>query len=180
MEPGWSYPLSMAPPELHVTQPLDQVYGFTTEHLAANREGHVIEAQTAPLWGAVLWAGFLGLAALLLGLAAVRLARGPVRVIGPIMGTIAAAALIGIVAVPALRDLITSEVAVVEGKVREQTSVGRGGGEAVLHFEKVRVLTQGTGADSKAAIDDDGVYRAFYLPHTRRLLSIERVDATLP
>lgn len=149
------------------------VFGFTAEQLVANREGRVADGQTAPLWTGVLWGVPLSLLALALGLSAIKLARGIMRVLGPILGTIAALVLAGVIAYPSLRDLLEPTVAVVEGPVTEQVGAGKGPGRAVLTIADQRLQTEGETMAAAATIVKNQVYRAYYLPNTKRLLSIE-------
>jgi hypothetical protein len=158
------------------THELASVFGFTAEQLVANREGRVADGQTAPLWTGVLWGVPLSLLALALGLSAIKFAKGFMRVLGPILGTIAALVLAGVIAYPSLRDLLDPTVAVVEGPVTEQTGAGKGPGQAVLTIGDQRLLTEGETMAAAEVIGKDQVYRAYYLPSTKRLLSIEPAE----
>lgn len=160
--------------------PLPQAFGFTEEQLASNREGQVAEGQTSVLWTSVLWGVPLSVLALLLGLAALRYARGPLRVVGPLLGLVAALGLGTLMAYPSLRDLVAPTVAAAEGPVTEQTGAGKGPGHAVLTIGGQRLLTQAPTMVAAEAIEKGTVYRAYYLPHTKRLLSIEPVAAAPP
>jgi hypothetical protein len=162
------------------TDDLASVFGFTTEQLVTNREGRVADGQSEPLWVGVMWGVPLSLAALGLGLAAIKFARGFLRVLGPILGTGAAVLLALVVAYPSIRDLLEPTVAVIEGPVTEQVGAGKGQGTAVLTIGGQRLLTEGPTMAAKEAIVRGEVYRAYYLPNTKRLLSIERVAGPPP
>jgi hypothetical protein len=169
------------PPETgEQTHDLASVFGFTTEQLAANREGQLADGQTSSLWVGVLWGVPLSLAALGLGLAAIKFARGFLRVLGPILGTGAAVLLAAVVAYPSLRDMLEPTVAVAEGPVTEQVGAGKGHGTAVLTIDGKRLMTMGPTLVVKEASVRDEVYRAYYLPNTKRMLSIERVGGAPP
>ena len=162
------------------TDDLDGVFGFTTEQLVANREGRVADGQTGPLWAGVFWGVPLTLIALLLGFSAIKFARGFLRVLGPILGTGAALVIGGLVAYPSIRDLLEPTVAVAEGPVTEQVGAGKGQGTAVLTIDGQRLLTGGPTMAAAEAIVRGDVYRAYYLPTTKRMLSIERVGGAAP
>lgn len=160
------YPLGeMAPPEIHE---LAEGFGFTVEELAINREGGITDEQMAPLWTTVLWAVPLTLAVLVVGLSALKYARGIVRVLAPIFGTFAAG-LIAMFAYPPIRDLIEPSVAIVEGPVME----GRRG--AVLVGAQ-RLQTPGKTTAALETVVPGRIYRAYHLANTKRLLSIEPAD----
>lgn len=161
-------------------QELASVFGFTAEQLVANREGRVADGQTAPLWTGVLWGVPLSLLALGLGLSAIKFAKGFMRVLGPILGAIVAVVLAGVIAYPSLRDLFEPTVAVAEGPVTEQSGAGKGPGKAVLTIGDQRLLSEGETMAAAEAIVKNQVYRAYYLPNTKRLLSIEPAGAAPP
>ncbi|MFV8755112.1 hypothetical protein ACNOYE_31580 [Nannocystaceae bacterium ST9] len=172
----------MSAPALSVPEhgSLAEVFGFTSEQLASNREGRLGEGQTAPLWTAVAWSVPTSLLALLLGIAAIKYARGVLRVVGPLLGTLAALAIGGLLAYPSLRDLFEPRVALVEGPVSDQSGAGKGPGQAVLHIGDQRLLTRGETMAAAAVIVRGEVYRAYYLPNTKRLLSIEAAPGGSP
>jgi hypothetical protein len=159
---------------------LSEVFGFTEAQLSSNREGVVADGQTTSLWISVAWGVPLGLGALLVGLAAIKYARGVLRVLGPLMGGLAATFLGVLLVYTAVRDLVDSRVVRVEGPVTEQVGVGKGPGKAVLTIGGERLSTEGDTMAAAAAIEKGVVYRAYYLPHTKRLLSIEPVGMPPP
>jgi hypothetical protein len=152
---------------------LASTFQFTAEQLAANRAGRLAEGQLGPAIASAVIAGALALCALALGLGAMRRARGVLRAGGPVMALAGAATLIGVVALPALRDLVSGAVAVVDGVVDEVASAGKGRGAAVLVVGDLRILTRADPAAARLLVEGKGVHRVYHLRHSRRLLALE-------
>ncbi len=153
---------------------LAQTFAFTPAELEANRDGRVVDGQTDPL----LWTGGAGigltLVAIAIAAAAIKYGRGFARWAGPVLCLLASPIVVLLLVVPAVRDLVSEEVAVVEGRVTAIHGSGRGEGRASLQLGGVVLGTDAPPASAKAVLVTDAVYRAYYLRHSRRLLSLER------
>ncbi len=156
------------------TSSLAEVFGFTAEQLAANREGLLLADQARALWSPIVWGAPLVLLTLTIGVLAIRHAHGALRFIAPLLALVAATALTLWTVYPACQDLRAGAAAMIEGPVHARSGVGKGPGRAVLHIGALQLLTAGAPIAVGEVIEQGTLYRAYYLPHSSRLLSIER------
>lgn len=157
---------------------LEYMFQFTTEQLAANRAGTIAPGQLTETIKAAVFGSLFVLAILGFGFVATRGERGvpALRIIAPLLMAIGGAGIAAIAVVPAVRDLITGTVSAIDGKVDSVGISGKGRGDAVLVVGNVRILTRADPSAARSLVEKDVGFRVYYLPYSKRLLSLERAQ----
>lgn len=152
--------------------------GFTLEQLEANRAGRVTSDQLMALASDLVIAVLLVVAVIGLALASRKLGGGWTLkqwIIIAVVGLVGLG-IAGLMGLAPLRDLLSGAPAVAEGMLDEIRSETRGKGQApVLIIGDVEIAARGEPKLVREQVPL-GKYRAYYLPHTRRLLSLEPAE----
>jgi hypothetical protein len=152
---------------------LQSVFQFTAEQLAANRAGTLAPGQLTETIKAAVFGSLFVLAVVGFGIVALRASRGIARIVGPIVLVIGCAIIVGVVVVPAARDLASETVAATEGKVDEIRTPGKGGKYANVVVGGVSISTRADPNLARSLVGDGTRFRVYYLPQGERLLSLE-------
>ena len=154
---------------------LAEANGLLASALGANREGRLGEGQARwllrPLLGPALLVAFVVIAALVLGALAVRV--GPAWL--ALLVTLAAAMIVfGDVAriIATVRDVTQARVLAVEGEVER---VGTGSRSRPHYHYALNDLRFSVTEAGYNVLDETARYRLYYVPHSGRLVNIERV-----
>jgi hypothetical protein len=154
------------------------VLRFTLEQLEANRAGRITRDQLMALAPDLVMPFLLIVAVTGLAIFSRRFVGEwtPSRVlliVAVVMGGVGFSAWIGLAP---LRDLLVDAPAVVQGELVEVRSEPRSKGTAPLVvIDSVELHAQGEPNEARKLVLP-GTYRAYYLPHTKRLLSLEPVQ----
>lgn len=179
------FPPSPAQARAALTEILAQANGFTLDDLAANRSGEVTPSQrTKPLAG-VLMGSLIGLMALAFaGLFFFQVF--PNVEVGEALPAIAIPALVlgifalvgGSMVVGGLLDMSVSSIEQAQGAGRKEKRTGGGRNRSTRYYYIIGDKSFQVTRRAYAALIDGLDYRLYYLPRTKKLVSIEPVDVT--
>lgn len=177
------FPVSPAQARAALTEILAQANGFTLEDLAANRNGEVTSSQRMKPLAGVLIGMLIGLAALAFG-SLLFFQVFPNVEAGEALTVMVVPALVlgvfvligGWMVVGGLLDMSVSSLEQAQGPGRKEKRTSRGKNRSTYYYYVIGGKSFRVTRRAYTALMDGLDYRIYYLPRTKKLVSIEPLD----
>jgi len=180
-----AYPASPAQVRNSICEILAQANHFTIEDLEHNRNGEVTQAQRMKPLGQVIMGGFFGLIALVFGGLFFFPAWSNAGRSDAMAAMLIPAVVVGIfllvsgwMVINGLLDMSISTLDQVEGSGYKEKRTSRGKNRSTSYYYVIGGQSFQVNRTAYTALIDNLNYRVYYLPRTKKLVSIEPIDVT--